>query len=392
MNNMSISFETMRYILDFFTMFEVSQACLLIFILLTLKKNRRANIFFALFIFILSSIFFSMFLHANEYIPRISLLTHLSVPAISVIGVLIYFYTSLMTGRIEKFRFKSLSHFLIYVFMVIISFVSFILLPYEREKYIRIVAFVVIGTGLANSLVYIIISFEGLRKYYSQVKSYFSDIEKYDMNWLVKLTLLSLLFFLIWNFEFWLTSFGIIERNPLSMLAGILLLTVIIYATAYYLINKPDTIKETKEMLDELKEENVRKEKEKYAKQNIDEIKRKEYLNNIREYMEKNKPYLNENINIKELASLMNIPSHHLSIVINDTLNMNFYKFINEYRIKEAIRIFEDPTNSDANILSVAYSCGFNSKSTFNSVFKNFTGQTPSEYRNSILKKSRLVS
>ena len=317
----------------------------------------------------------------------------LSVPGISIIGVLIYFYTSLVTGTIEKFRLKHLVHFIIYFILLMISLISWHLLPKpDRIIYFRSIFLFLLGAELINSLFYIIIAFMNLRNYYSKIEKYFSDIEKYDMNWLKKLIVLSLLIFLLWNAEFWMSYIEIIERNPVWMLINIVLVTIIIFLTAYYLINKPDTSRETREMLDELEEENIKTEREKYAKQNIDEIMKKDYLNRIREFMAENKPYLNEDINIKELAGGIKIPSHHLSIVLNDTLNKNFYTFINEYRIKEAINILEDPENSRANILSIAYSCGFNSKSTFNSVFKKFTGRTPSEYRNSLIKKSELAS
>ncbi|MBN2402889.1 MAG: helix-turn-helix transcriptional regulator [Spirochaetes bacterium] len=391
---MNISFEQIRPIMDFFIVFEVSQACLLVFILLFMKRNKRANIFFALFIIILSVNFFSMFLHANQYNILGAILMLLSIPGISIIGVLIYFYTSLVTGTIKKFRIKHLTHFIIYLILLMISLISWHLLLTEPDRmiYFRSIALFLLGAGLINSLVYIIIIFMNLRNYYSRIENYFSDIEKYDMNWLKKLTTLSLLIFLLWNTEFWMSFMRIIKRNPVWMLINISLVTVIIFATAYYLINKPDTSRETREMLDELEEENIKTEREKYAKQNIDDIMKNDYLTRIRDYMLRNKPYLNENINIKELASGMNIPSHHLSIVLNDKLNKNFYSFINEYRIKEAINILEDPENYRANILSIAYNCGFNSKSTFNSVFKKFTGRTPSEYKNSLIKKSKFAS
>jgi AraC-like DNA-binding protein len=110
------------------------------------------------------------------------------------------------------------------------------------------------------------------------------------------------------------------------------------------------------------------------------------------QFMYENKPYLNENITIKDLSCEINIPSHHLSIVINNRLGKNFYTFINDYRIKEALSILDDPENSDASILAIAFRAGFNSKSTFNSVFKKITGKTPSEYRSTPGLRSELAS
>ena len=391
---MSFLEQTIHSILDFLTIFVVAQASLLIFILFVMKRNKKANIFFGLFIGILSLNFFSMFLHGNEYNLPALIITIFSLPGISIIGVLIYLYTLNMTGSAEKFRIKDFCHFIIYLILLAVSFAGWHLSkgnPYGF-LYTRNLFIILMGVGLTNSLIYIIISFINLRKYNNNLEKYFSDIERYDMNWLKKLTTLSLLFFIIWNSEFWIFYFEILPRKPFGLLFSMCLLLFIIFSSAYYLINKPDISSETKEMLDELEVEKEKSEKEKYAKQNIDEIMKKEYLSRIRKYMEEKKPYLNENVTIKELASGMDIPSHHLSIVINDVLNINYYTFINEYRIQEAIEILNDPENADANILSIAYRSGFNSKSTFNSVFKKITHKTPSEYRNSLLKSSELAS
>ncbi|MCZ6899895.1 MAG: helix-turn-helix domain-containing protein, partial [Bacteroidetes bacterium] len=76
-----------------------------------------------------------------------------------------------------------------------------------------------------------------------------------------------------------------------------------------------------------------------------------------------------------------NIPSHHLSQVINDRIGLNFFDFVNSYRIKEATRLLSDSQKSEYTIIELAYESGFNSKSTFNSAFKRFAGSTPTEFR-----------
>ena len=58
----------------------------------------------------------------------------------------------------------------------------------------------------------------------------------------------------------------------------------------------------------------------------------------------------------------------------------NFYTYINELRVKKFMDMVVDPKNKSLTFLAIAYECGFNSKSTFNSVFKKLTGFTPSEY------------
>jgi AraC-like DNA-binding protein len=67
--------------------------------------------------------------------------------------------------------------------------------------------------------------------------------------------------------------------------------------------------------------------------------------------------------------------------VLNEKHGKNFFTFINEYRIKDVILRFGDHKNNNFTILAIAFDSGFNSKTTFNSIFKSQTGMTPSEYR-----------
>lgn len=64
--------------------------------------------------------------------------------------------------------------------------------------------------------------------------------------------------------------------------------------------------------------------------------------------------------------------------------------FINDYRVDEVIARFQDPNFNDYNILRIAFDSGFNSKSSFNSIFRKATGFTPMEYREKLSKETVL--
>jgi AraC-like DNA-binding protein len=68
-------------------------------------------------------------------------------------------------------------------------------------------------------------------------------------------------------------------------------------------------------------------------------------------------------------------------MVLNETAGTNFYDFINSYRLERVTEYLKDPKKRDQSILEIAFGAGFNSKSTFNTVFKRKTGMTPTEYR-----------
>ncbi len=97
------------------------------------------------------------------------------------------------------------------------------------------------------------------------------------------------------------------------------------------------------------------------------------------------KIYLDPDINLDELSHKLSITPHQLSQFINEHCNMRFNHFINKYRVEEAKHILSQ--HPDANIISVAYHVGFNSKSTFNKTFKQYTGQTPSDFKKNYLQR-----
>lgn len=96
------------------------------------------------------------------------------------------------------------------------------------------------------------------------------------------------------------------------------------------------------------------------------------------------KPYLDEGLTLTKLADQLNTSRNQLSSVINAKFGSNFYMFVNKYRVEEVKRLIADPGNRNYTLLSLAYQAGFPSKSSFQEIFKKFTGMTPSEYQKAI--------
>jgi AraC-like DNA-binding protein len=89
----------------------------------------------------------------------------------------------------------------------------------------------------------------------------------------------------------------------------------------------------------------------------------------------------NTEVKIQDLAAELSLHARYLSQVINETLYQNFFDFINDYRIKEAQNQLLDQHNGHKTVLEILYDVGFNTKSTFNYVFKKKTGLIPTQYR-----------
>ena len=100
--------------------------------------------------------------------------------------------------------------------------------------------------------------------------------------------------------------------------------------------------------------------------------------------MENEKPYLNAKLTLNELSQRLEMSSNNMSQLINQYEQVNFYDFVNKYRVEEFISRAQ--SNSSFSILAHALDSGFNSKSSFNTVFKKLKSETPSQFL-AVLKK-----
>lgn len=96
--------------------------------------------------------------------------------------------------------------------------------------------------------------------------------------------------------------------------------------------------------------------------------------------MEKEKMYLDNDLNLPTVAEKLGISIQDASFLINETTNDNFYSFINRYRVEEAKKLLASEKSEELNILGIAFESGFNSKTTFNTTFKKMVGISPSQY------------
>jgi AraC-like DNA-binding protein len=306
------------------------------------------------------------------------------MPANSLAGVFIYYYTLFVTERREKLTRKDIINFLLFIF-ILIAYIKFKkpdfnIFPLPTPLMIKII----IGFGIIVSVVYNILALIKIKKYSKIIKDYFSDIKGMEVNWLNNIIYFSILSSFSFAICLWLHS--VLNVSALYAVTFDLgLFIVILFILMFYIINQTELSRESREVYSGLKNLNLKNDNsihKKYERVNLNINEQKKYLILLNEYMEKNKPYLIEEITFKEISEEINLPYHHLSLVINNLLKKNFYDFINEYRIQEVLNILNKSKNEAVNILTIAFKCGFNSKSTFNRVFKNKMGVTPSKYKN----------
>ncbi|KAA1244805.1 AraC family transcriptional regulator [Aquimarina sp. RZ0] len=101
----------------------------------------------------------------------------------------------------------------------------------------------------------------------------------------------------------------------------------------------------------------------------------------LKKYMSSEKPFLDPSLSIKDVSESLKTPVRDVSLLINHQLDQHFFDFINSYRIEEAMDLLKDPLKKSVTVLEILYEVGFNSKSSFNTAFKKYTGMTPSAFR-----------
>lgn len=105
-------------------------------------------------------------------------------------------------------------------------------------------------------------------------------------------------------------------------------------------------------------------------------------MEKVEQLMIEKKLFVNSDLSMEVLAAELGLDRRHVSSAINACTNKNFYAYLNEYRVKEAIRLMSD--SNDLTIDAVAYDSGFNDRRTFHRIFKQFTGLTPAAFRDSL--------
>lgn len=297
-------------------------------------------------------------------------------------GPLLYLYVRAMTNPGLKFNWINLLHSIPFIVFFAVSVIFRDVPLLEDLRYFfapdRFISLrIVYSTAFFLSVtVYSILSFIEIRKHQRNLQDLVSFTSGViTLNWLKILSISFYVAFLVLFVLGGLNMIGdIIPFDPYFAVFGFIALFS--FAYSFYVIKQPEIFGT------EIKfKEEYDKEPEKYTKSGLKDKQALNYLNKLISVMETEKPYLNRDLSIQDLSEITGIPRHHITQVLNEKHGRNFFTFINEYRVKDVISRFEDPINNNFTILAIAYDSGFNSKTTFNAIFKSITGITPSEYR-----------
>lgn len=119
----------------------------------------------------------------------------------------------------------------------------------------------------------------------------------------------------------------------------------------------------------------------KYEKSSLSEKEKSAIHQKILREMEEKRYFAGNLASLSDLAFTIKESSHHVSQVINEVMGKGFFEMLAWYRVEEAKRLIREDPDTKLTVEDIAEQVGYNSKSSFNTVFKKQTGQTPSEFR-----------
>jgi AraC-like DNA-binding protein len=290
----------------------------------------------------------------------------------------LYLYVKYLISGVDKFKPFDLVHFLPFVFISFyVLFLSYYnpkfsaLLYSDGDIGLLLILFGIIS--ISTFAIYGYITIRQLNQYRKIVDNLYSfHNTNVSLKWLWTLVLI---FYSYYFLAIIINGFNKVVGIDFKM-SNILIpvYTFFIYVISFRGYVQPRLLAQKEEVEDD-------KPKESYQKSGLKRNDAVKYAQTITKLMQVEKLWLNPEVNLKEISQHTGIQQHYITQILNEQLNKNLYTFVNEFRANEVIRLFKEEKYKNWSIIAIAFEAGFNSKSSFNTFFKKFTGKTPSEYR-----------
>lgn len=351
--------------------------------LILFKKPRlKTNIFLALLLFFYALIPLNIVLvNVLKDYDLLYIFRYIQMEMLYGIGPVLYFYTKCITNPKFTFNKTHYYHFIPFVLEFIFYRTAFYRIGSDGLYLNELPTYSYVyltqqWIGVTSILVYSFISLGLLAKHQRLLKDYYSKIENISLRWLQAPIIYFASYFILWQILTEVDRF-FFDRTlrEYYFSPNFALLSI---ATCW--IGFKGYIQKERELLS-LKPIVGKTREQFYEKDTI-------FISKIDTLMNAQKPYLNPELNLSMLAELLEMKPKKVSLKINQNFSKNFYDLINFYRVEEFQERVKSNNNQKLSLLGLAYDCGFNSKSTFNSVFKKQTRLTPTQYIKSLKPSS----
>jgi len=349
-------------------------------------RHNASNLFMGVFILVLSLVMLEGWMNYTGYIFKVLWATNFAEPFNFIIAPLIYLFVISQFKNFKKE--KQWLHFLPFLFWL--CYCIFFFIQTDVFKYNSNIDVMQLDIPFLNDdakrsddplhirsyinfmtlISFVIYTVFIVRLLLLKAKSLGNTIFNTKNKTLISLRN-SLTHFLIIIIIFIIVK--LIFKNDVGDYFIFLYLSFMIFMTAIQIMNSSDYYSQVSSFLEvpTLK----------YKKSSLDTNTKKIILNGIVQQMKVEKYFKRSTASLSGLAKALHESSHHVSQVINEKLNQSFFEMLASYRIDEAKTILKTELGKKLTIEEIAEQVGYNSKSAFNTAFKKFTSQTPSEFR-----------
>ena len=363
-------------LITFIILVGIGQGFFISVLLLTLNRgNKTANRLLGILMFLFSiSISGFVFTRTNSY-KDFPFVIGLPSTVIFLFGPLFYFYVKELISHQFTFQKKDILHFIPFLALIVYKFPFYLKSPAEKLASIKSMGtldenLIILILQIIHLFIYLFFVKKLLNEYEKEIKSTMSSIERINLRW-ISGGMNS--FIVIFGLMIIFIVLSISGTNLYSIYIAVipLLVSIVILSIGYFGLTQPIIIPPELE----------NPKSKKYEKSSLTNENSEKYLNKLLNVMESEKPFLNNDLTLQKLSDMLSISPHHLSQIINEKTNQNFFDFVNSYRIEEAKRLLLDKRGELLTILAIAEEVGFNSKSAFNIAFKKYTLLTPTQFK-----------
>lgn len=360
------------------------------------KANRALG-----FYFLLLSVYYVL---NTPYVIKIQsfqyLLVVLILPIFLSINPFYYFYVKHLTNEKQNYKPNYYIHLTPFFIFVIANLVTYFLMPssddliefkslFKKQDVIynwvgvkaRALAIIIYCLQI---LVYSTLILVEIIKHQKAIKNHFSDISKISLRWIFALIASTVLFTVIDVMMF----YKVIAHNELFTNIYFVLMILYLCFLGFFGLRQPSIFNPlSPEIIDKMSLDNkdyflnIDKKEIKYISSKLSDEVKERIFNSLIKTMTEYKPYLNPKITIQDLALMIDVNKNYLSQVINEKLGVNFFVFINQYRINEAKNMLSNKDFDHLSIEGIGNSVGFNSRSVFNNAFKQLENVTPTQFK-----------
>lgn len=359
----------MHTLIDIITYSGIVQGFFIAIILVTdIEKKSKSRIFLGILLSLFSlSIIHSLFLSHRFASPLV-----FREPFVTLICPFLYFYV-LESDRGLRISIRLIGHFVLFaIFFVFQASLGIPAIGSFTAEHGRLCSALMLSLMLFQFGFYLfrIHHVSGIHR--RRIEEEFSRIDRMGLTWIRSFLLVVSVIFAVMLVSLFITVHTDYRPDYPRVIA------VICAVSVYFLGFRGLRQRETSTSL--IREDTEEKiETNESAPQNQEVS--AELIERISSFMRERKPYLDPELTLTGMAEDLGVSRNALSFAINSGFRMNFFTLINNRRVEEVIAMFADPSRKHDGILKIAFDAGFNSKATFNHIFKKYTGFTPGEYR-----------